>query len=517
MVRRATKTKPKTEAAPRDGGFVRGRRLTNTQLVRNYVAARTAWFQKNMDGPNRDLNEQCGYPETLTIKDYRDYVEREGIARRVVGCESDESWSVYPELYEKDGKDVTDWEKTWKKLSYTLKPWAIFKRADTLSGIGSFGVVLLGVKDAQTLDKPVANLDPRTGKRKENTTQTYDVVYLKPFAEDQVEIVAVDTDDRSERFGQPTMYEVLVEDIGSGFSGVMTSVDRPARKKQRVHWTRIIHLADNRESSDIRGVPRLQPVFNNVFNIRKVLGSSPEMYYKGGFPGLSLEALPEVDPEDLDLDTIRDQMEAYFEGLQRYIAIGGLKATSLAPNISDPTPHVIGQIQIICATLRIPLRIFLGSEAGHLAAQQDSVTWNRRLNERQQNYINPFIIEPFMDRLMAIGALPQVESYRIVWRDLNAMTDKDKADVLLKKTQALLQYVGSGSETMIPPMEFLTYWMEFNEEEARAMLASAQKVGRQKLTKKLWDPNILNSPAAGNTRPDKKTGASGRRNSLGNK
>jgi hypothetical protein len=50
-----------------------------------------------------------------------------------------------------------------------------------------------------------------------------------------------------------------------------------------VYWSRILHVADNRKTSEIFGIPRLQVVYNNVIEVKKISGSSGEMFYKGAY------------------------------------------------------------------------------------------------------------------------------------------------------------------------------------------------------------------------------------------
>src|ERR1700690_4378816 len=62
----------------------------------------------------------------------------------------------------------------------------------------------------------------------------------------------------------------------------------------RVHWSRIVHLADNLIASEIFGWPRMIPVLNNILDLRKVYGSSAQGFYFGCFAGISLETHPQL-------------------------------------------------------------------------------------------------------------------------------------------------------------------------------------------------------------------------------
>jgi hypothetical protein len=214
------------------------------------------------------------------------------------------------------------------------------------------------------------------------------------------------------------------------------------------------------------------PVYNNLMDLRKVLGSSAEMFYRGAFPGYSLEMHPELVAQGLDLDTeaLRTEISNYSEGLQRWMSLKGVTAKALSPQVADPRGHLEAQYTFIAITLDIPLRIFMGSEQGQLASGQDMRSWSKRMANRQQKYITPMIIRPFVDRLIALGVLPEpLEGYKVDWPDLFALSDEEKARVSLVKTQTLSTYVGGGVENLVPPNTFLTQFVGMTEDEITAI------------------------------------------------
>jgi hypothetical protein len=131
------------------------------------------------------------------------------------------------------------------------------------------------------------------------------------------------------------------------------------------------------------------------------------MYWRGAFPGISLETHPQLGGDVKFPAGIRQTMSNYMDGLQRYLALTGVSAKTLAPQVVDPTPQIEVQIQAICIKMGIPKRIFEGSERGELASSQDSSAWNGRIRARQDNYLTPRLIVPFIDRLIAVGVLPE--------------------------------------------------------------------------------------------------------------
>lgn len=141
-------------------------------MVQNEFLTRGAFIQRWMD-PRRDYFRECGYPETyeITADKWQEYYERHPIACRVVELFPTECWQVTPDVYEDDDPGVTTpFEQGLKDLAIALrgqnsyyKPeeevvhplWEYCRRLDILSGIGQFGVMLLGFDDGLSLNQPV--------------------------------------------------------------------------------------------------------------------------------------------------------------------------------------------------------------------------------------------------------------------------------------------------------------------------------------------------------------------------
>lgn len=462
--------------------------VANLVMSRSLFAAQSA-TESILDPPSRNLDKECGYTADLDIRHYVRMYRRWGIAARAVNVLPDECFAVYPTVYEVENeKTQTPFEEAWKGLNKRLSVCHYLHRADRLSGIGRFGVLLLGLSDGP-LDRPVAGVDPKTGERGgRQPRRPLQLLYLRPFSEEHVSVVETEQDTRSPRYNQPTLYEFTLQSASEASGGASSSYAGTFEKK-RVHWTRVIHLADNREASDVWGVPRLEQVFNYLLDLRKTGGGSAEMFYKGAFPGFSFETIPDLLGESImDEESVRDQFMEYMEGLKRYLALDGVTAKPLLPQTADPTAHANLQLMLICATLAVPLRIFLGSEAGHLASTMDSFTFNKRIAERQLLYVEPLVVRPLIDRLQRYGILPALRQpdYTIAWRDLNTLSDKDKALVSLQRSQALMQYVTGGCEAVMPVREFLTLVLGLTAAEAQLCLDAVAR-NRVPLTDPLGD------------------------------
>jgi uncharacterized protein len=424
-----------------------------SKLLNNVISTRQAWLSKMID-PRRDLSAECGHPLNITTEDYTRAFRRGDLARRVISLFPDECWSDHPYIYETEGNVETAFEITWKELNSNNHVFSYLHRVDVLSGIGRFGILLIGIDDGLPMHMPAAGIG-EDGVYAEGGVVTRKVIYFRALDESKVRVKELQNDISSPRYGLPVFYEVTLEG-GTNLS---------------VHWSRVLHVADNRLDCEVYGSPRLEVCFDRLLDLHKVAGGSGEMFWKGGFPGISIEA-PVGGDIDIEFDpaSTKEQMEAYMNGLQRYIALVGLSAKSLTTQIADPRPHMETQVRLIAMALGVPWRILMGVEVGQLASQQDATTWNKRLNRRREEYLTPYLIRPLLNRLIGLQVLPQPTDILVEWKDLNSPADLDKADVAEKRTAAIADYVQSGVDAVITPYHYLTIILGMSDEEAESIL-----------------------------------------------
>ncbi len=396
-------------------------------LLNELLYSRGMILDKLLD-PRRDIDRECGYPIDVTPWAYRLLYDREGVAHRVVEVLPNETWAKDPTIYEDEGSESeTPFEQAWSELVEYKNIFHFLHKVDQVSGIGRFGVLLMGFDDGKDLAEPIDGINERGEPTGEGPPKK--LLFLRTFDESVCYITAREGDFQNPRYSQPRYYNLIFRDLQGANAGGLggpggvegwgsgggTVIDIT----KRVHWSRVIHVADNRQLSEIYGIPRMQPVLNRLIDLRKVLSGSGEMFWKGAYPGISFEinpALTQLPGMDIDEDTLRKEIENYQMGLQRYILLTGLTAKSLAPQVADPSNHVDKLMEHIATTLGIPLRVFIGSERGSLASSQDQQTWNLRLAHRQEHYVSPMIVRPFVERLIALRVLPEPEDgYTIEW------------------------------------------------------------------------------------------------------
>jgi hypothetical protein len=499
-------------------------KMVTGELVNNEVTSRRELLKSLLD-PRRDVNAECGYPETegMLVKDYRQMYERESVGTRVVELEPMESWQIKPEVYEDEDEEVeTDFELSWlhvcdnlnqekeseEKTSWfeaepkTHPIWEYLKRVDILSGIGHFGVLLIGIDDGKDLKEPIegfqsnvvynadtAELSEKKMDAKEEPEEEeaedkeeeepakeppktkYKLLYLRAFDEDLVEINTYDTEPSSPRYGQPTMYTVTINDpLNNHQSGIGINT-----QSIEVHWSRIIHVTDNIGSSELFSAPRMRSVWNRLLDLRKIYGSSGEGYWQGAFPGISLETHPQLGGDvTIDATSTRKTMYDYTNSLQRYIALSGMSAKTLSAQIVDPNPQIGACIDAICIKLRCPKRIFLGSERGELASTQDKDTWDARIKARREDYLTHRLIVPFINRLIRIGVLAEPKTgFKVDWEQEQVETAAEKATTAKTITEALVAYVSGGVDALMEPLDFLVRVVGIPADEAEEILDNA--------------------------------------------
>jgi len=400
-------------------------------------------------GGQRDLYAAMGYPLNITFEAYLGRFLRQDICSRVVSASPDATWRGVPKVVDNSrgpDADQTEFEKAWEKLVEAKHVYHYLNRVDVLSGIGRYGVLLLGTNAAQQdMSKPL--------------DRASELLYMKPLYEAHASVHKWVTDERDERYGKPESYNLTVA-MQEGQSRTIVT-----------HWTRVIHVAEGLLEDDVYGRPRLEPVFNRMEDIARLSGGSAEMFWKGAFPGLAFTAQEGATFTDDDLTAMEDEIQDYFNGLARYLRMQGVNVNELSPQVASPEMHFELQLQLVAGTSGIPKRILLGSEQGELASSQDENNWLARVDERRKDQGGPMILRPFIDRLVDIGILPEPkDGYTIEWPDIDTLSEKEQADVNKTKAETIKAYcTAPGADMLIPPVRFLEDFMGYDPETAKEM------------------------------------------------
>ncbi len=435
------------------------RTLASAIISRNVLAGKLG----KSFGEDRDLYRALGWNKAPSFDDYNARYRRDGIGKRVVDAPVTASWRLRPsveervELKEGEERKVTDFEKQWKVLVDGKKIYHYLIRADKLSGIGQYGILLLGFNDANN-----ANMELPAEDAKE-------LMWMRPYSEKNASIKSYVTDPSDERYGLPEMYEVQMGQSQS-IVDVSSSKKTSTIGSKQVHWTRVLHVAEELLEDDVNGTPRMESVLNWLYCLEMVSGSSAEIWWRAAFPGLAFILDKEAQFDGTQtMALLQDEIEKYTHDLQRWMRLQGMEVKSLASDVADPSNHVKIYISLIAGSKGIPQRILIGSEAGHLASSQDETSWNKQTDERRRNYCEPTILRAFIERLGLVGVMGIPDAgYNVNWEDIVIPTDKEKAEVRKINSDALAVYANSvAASDMVPPEIFYKEIMGWDDEKIK--------------------------------------------------
>lgn len=435
-------------------------RLTVLSEISNRMGLARAMMGQTYNG-DRDIASALGYPTALTFADYFARYRFQDIAKAIIDIPADDTWRGDVIVEESKDDKETDLEKSWLELSDNLKLKSVFCRLDKLTGIGKYGILLLGFNDTRTMEVYAQPINKSIGATKEGAPGLK-LVYVKPFSEGSVKVAEYVTEPADKRYGLPKLYDITFQESGSSNSQTV-----------KVHYSRVIHVVDDILESEIEGHPRMESVFYRLIDLEKIIGGDGEMFWRGARPGYANVVDKEFSMSPTDLAKLQEQVEEYEHNLRRFITVQGVDVKSLAQQLADPKNHVDIQIQMISAKTRIPKRMLTGSERGELSSSQDSDEWKSNVQARRDEYAELRILRPFIDRLIELGILPKPSTgrYSVRWTDLFAMSAKDKTEIGKNRATALKDYsTNPEARSIVPIRAFMTYFLGMDDEEIEITL-----------------------------------------------
>lgn len=399
-------------------------------------------------GGDRDIYLSLGYKKTLEFDDYNERYRRGGIAGRIVDAPAAITWRNEPSLVEIGSTgEITKFEQAWVDLATRLQLYHFLERADKVSGIGRYGVLLIGVRGGRALEEPlVGELTPE------------DIIFLAPYSEDNATIRQFETDASNPRFGLPLMYDLKLSTGLEGFTASNNMV--------KVHHSRLIHIAEALVEDDIFGIPRLHRVWNYLDDLDKIMGGSAEGVWQTVNRGIQFDVDKDMELEGDDIIAFEDEIEDYMHGHKRYMRTKGITANVLGSEIPDPRGPFQVVSSLISGVTGMPQRILFGSERGQLASSLDERNWNSRIKERQGKFAETKMIRPMVDKFIQLGVLPEVK-YNIKWPDLNTMSMREVADVAARMGQAIRNIsvaMATEGEPLISAAEVRRLWLGLPDE-----------------------------------------------------
>jgi hypothetical protein len=354
-----------------------------------------------------------GYPERLKAKDYRASYERDDIARRIVESYPKATWAGgFTVTDDLDPSDVSAFEQEIADLYTRLGVDSAMLRADILAGLGQWSILWI-----------IADGEPNT----ELTTGPVHALF--PVGQTNARIEKSVTDPSDERFGLPEFYSVQTK-AGS----------------IRVHWSRVVHFAQDILDSRVEGLPTLKHGWNRLVDLRKILATGSEASFRSMDRGVIFNQAQDAEIDSEEEDDFDDEIDEYYHGLKRYMKTSGLDATVLQSHVPNFGPNAKAIVSILAGAYSIPMRKLLGSERGELASVQDDKNFDANTLERQKLYATP-LVRDLTDKMIAIGEVtsPANDTYDVVWNVLGSMTAAERsiiAERIARANQAQAKATG---------------------------------------------------------------------------
>ena len=395
----------------------------------------------------RDLYQALGYPSgEIKFSEFYSRYTRQDIAKAVIDRPVRATWQGPLELVEVEEQEDTTFEQAWLALDRKMKIKTKLARLDRLTGLGRYGVLLLGLDDVRS----------REGFAKPVTEGVRTLHYVKPYSESSATILELVNNPSDSRYGLPLFYNMVVKEANGGTADV------------KVHYTRVVHITDDPLESEVYGTPRLEGIYNRLMDIEKLVGGDAEMFWRGARPGYEGKVSDEYTLTKEMRDDLLQQINEYENNLRRFLINEGIDIQALQQQIASPKEHFEVQISCLSAATGIPQRVLMGSERGELASTQDTSEWKEYVQARREDHAEPNIVRPFIDILISYGILPApvTGDYSIKWNDLYSLSEKARVDIGKARATAIREYTYTPmAETILPPDAFFELCLGLNTDQ----------------------------------------------------
>ncbi len=415
---------------------VEGTFLSSMRALSSVLSSRWNFFREqglSFDG-RRDLYQLLGYPRQISLRQYREEYWRGGIAKRIVDAYPKATWRGGVELYEdEDPNKDTEFEKAFKDLDLRHNFWTKCLKVDILAGQSSYAVLLIGApgklsdplpranspKDLLYLQQFIGGGGPTNGRPGNNNQQMW--------SDADATIQEFDADPASPRFGEPKSYRLKRTDLSSPLLA------------SDVHWTRILHVAQDCLDDNVYGIPTLEPIWNLLQDLQKVTGGGAEAYWLRANQGMHLDVDKDMglpgggaSLSTTEKAELREKAEEMQHQLQRVLVTRGVEVKQLGSDVANFGQSADAILKQIAGATGIPARILTGSEMGTLASEQDAANFDSQVQDRRTGYAGPLIVRKLIDRLIEYGYLPTPKQpYEVGWPVEENMDEAGKAKFAL--------------------------------------------------------------------------------------
>jgi len=353
-------------------------------LAPRYIAASLGTQFKN----NRDFYQVFGWESNISSSLLYSIYKAHGIAKAVNDTPVTTTWRYYPTV-----KGSSSFETSMGLLNKRIKLFDTLKKADRLSGVSFYSIIVLNIKN-------------QSYKSKLRSFQMKNLTSVSVYADHEVQIIPYLDEKTKSRYGIKAYKIGMVE----------------------VHPSRVIHVAENSDNG-VQGQSRLAPIYNQLMDMWKISGSTAELYYISASLLLNAKAMDGFKVNKGDATELQDGLLEVVNKMKGFLITNGFEVENIAPDITSPKDSWDVMEKFISSTSAIPRRVLFGSEMGELASTQDQSTYYERIESRQTNHVTPNIINTFIDKCMVFSDL-EFSDYDVTWQKLSALSEKDVSEAV---------------------------------------------------------------------------------------
>lgn len=386
--------------------------------IMNAVRRMDAMFPGYFPEAKHNHYRDFGYPQHITFEMLHGMFRRNGIARAGVEKTVLKTWQDSPDIWETDAPQESVLEADIRKRFDDLRIWQCLAEADRRSLVGGYSGAILRFADSKRFQEPVDRVPGGL----------LGLAEIIPAWAGQLTVATWDTDETSETYGQPTMFQ---------FNEAQIATDRNAlNQKSRsfmLHPDRVIVWSDD---GTVHGRPILEPGYNDLMSMEKVSGAGGEGFWKNAKSAPVFEVDKEarleemaramnVPPSDL-ADAMNNQVDDYQKGFDKLLMLQGMTAKTLGITLPSPEHFFNIALQGFAASINIPLKILVGNQTGERASTEDARDWAQTCMARRTGSVLPGIMG-LIRRLERVSILPERDWF-LHWTDLTESSMGEKID-----------------------------------------------------------------------------------------
>lgn len=388
------------------------------QMVGNTLRRLDMMYPGYFEGAKHNHYKDFGYPEALTFDLLLSMYRRNGLAYAAVNKTIRKTWQDDPWLLEREDSDrESKLEQQIRQRFDYLRFWQRLQEADRRSMVGRYAGVILRFADNKRFQEPVDRVPGGLEG----------LVEIIPAWEGQLHVAEWDTDETSETYGQPLMFQFIEAQV---------SDSQAAQQKARsfmLHPDRVVVWS---EDGTVHNRSALEPGYNDLLAIEKIIGAGGEGFWKNAKSSPVLQLDKDADirrmaqamgvAESEVRDTLDEHVDNWQKGFDALLMLQGIEAKSIQANLPSPEHFFSIAVQSFAASMGIPMKILVGMQTGERASTEDAREWAQTCMARRTGHVRPGIME-IVNRLERFGILPERDWY-LDWTDLTEISMEEKIE-----------------------------------------------------------------------------------------